>query len=308
MTGKAATFPVLHMDRSRVAAMYIAVFFLALTLAGWYLAGEPGRQELENRFHTRAAEVSLRLESRLAGYEQILRGGTGLMSASNPVSRTEWRNYIAALHLEERYPGIQGVGFAKRIAAEELPAHAAATRAEGFPDYKLWPVGLRNEYTAIVYLEPFIGRNTRVLGYDMYSDPVRREAMAQARDTGKTAITRKVTLLQETDTDQQSGFLMYTGYSSLSYLKRFPIDRLKIDKSFIRDITTDRDDAAMTTAIIALAHNLGLKVVAEGVETAEQRDFLINAGCDQAQGFFYAKPVDAAEFQRITSTRQLHVS
>jgi diguanylate cyclase (GGDEF)-like protein/PAS domain S-box-containing protein len=90
-----------------------------------------------------------------------------------------------------------------------------------------------------------------------------------------------------------------TGYSSLSYLKRFPIDRLKIDKSFVRDVTTDSDDAALTTAIIALAHNLGVKVVAEGVETREQRDFLTNAGCDQAQGFFYAQPGNAGEFQRL---------
>ena len=193
-----------------MAAMYIAVFFLTLTLAGWYLAREQGHQELENRFHASAAEVSLRIESRLAGYEQILLGGSGLMSASDAVSRVEWRNYIAALRLAEYYPGMQGVGFAKRVAPEGLPAHVAALRAEGFPDYRLWPAAPRDEYTAIVYLEPFTGRNVRVLGYDMYSDPVRRAAMAQARDTGKTVITRKVTLLQETDADRQPGFLMYT--------------------------------------------------------------------------------------------------
>ncbi|MBX9903149.1 MAG: EAL domain-containing protein [Burkholderiales bacterium] len=90
-----------------------------------------------------------------------------------------------------------------------------------------------------------------------------------------------------------------TGYSSLSYLKRFPIDRLKIDKSLVRDAAAGHEDAALITAIISLAHNLGVKVVAEGVETAEQRDFLVKAGCDQAQGFFYGKPVDAAEFQRL---------
>jgi len=92
-----------------------------------------------------------------------------------------------------------------------------------------------------------------------------------------------------------------TGYSSLSYLKRFPIDRLKIDQSLVRDVTADREDAALITAIISLAHNLGVKVVAEGVETLEQRDFLVKAGCDQGQGFFYGKPVDAAEFQRSLS-------
>jgi len=90
-----------------------------------------------------------------------------------------------------------------------------------------------------------------------------------------------------------------TGYSSLSYLKRFPVDKLKIDRSFVRDLTIDVDDAAITQAIIAIARKLGLQVIAEGVETEGQLQFLRQHHCDEVQGYYLSPPLDTAEMARF---------
>lgn len=96
-----------------------------------------------------------------------------------------------------------------------------------------------------------------------------------------------------------------TGYSSLSYLKRFPVDALKIDRSFVRDIPQDKDDTAIATAIIAMGHSLELKVVAEGVEQPEQVAFLRSMGCDESQGFFYSPAVPADQLAALLVGKQL---
>lgn len=92
-----------------------------------------------------------------------------------------------------------------------------------------------------------------------------------------------------------------TGYSNLSYLSRFPIDALKIDRSFVSEVATDQQHALLAKAVISLGHSLRLKVVAEGVETAEQLDFLRHHGCDEVQGYYFSKPVPPEEFERMLS-------
>lgn len=98
-----------------------------------------------------------------------------------------------------------------------------------------------------------------------------------------------------------------TGYSSLSYLKRFPIDMVKIDQSFVKDITTNPDDAAIAGAVVAMAHSLKLSVIAEGVETLEQLQFLRSINCDEMQGYFISRPVPAEELEQILRDTSLSV-
>ncbi|HRP96719.1 MAG TPA: EAL domain-containing protein [Rhodocyclaceae bacterium] len=90
-----------------------------------------------------------------------------------------------------------------------------------------------------------------------------------------------------------------TGYSSLAYLKNFPLDRLKLDRAFVKDLPDNESDRAISHAVIALGHNLGLEVLAEGVETQTQRDFLVDAGCDCFQGYFFARPLPADEVEAL---------
>ncbi len=95
-----------------------------------------------------------------------------------------------------------------------------------------------------------------------------------------------------------------TGYSSMSYLKRFPINKLKIDQSFVRDMATDAEDAAIASAVVSLGHSLKLKVIAEGVETRAQRTLLAACQCDEAQGYLFSRPLPAEDFSRLLHSRR----
>ena len=149
------------------------------------------------------------IEGRLDNHAQILWSGAALFSASERVTREEWRSFTQHLNLDKQLPGIQGLGYAMLIPRATLAQHTQEIRNEGFPEYQVRPAGDRENYSSIIYLEPFAGRNLRAFGYDMFSEPVRRVAMERARDTDAAALSGKVILVQETDREFQFGTLMY---------------------------------------------------------------------------------------------------
>jgi diguanylate cyclase (GGDEF)-like protein/PAS domain S-box-containing protein len=202
-----------------IAWLLLLVGLIATSYAV-YVARSDIEQAAMRDFAAEAEEVRLKVEARLQAHKQVLLGGAAMFDASEFVSREEWRAYTKRVRIDEHFNGIQGLGYAQLILPEQLRAHVAATRKQGFKRYSVNPPGEREFYTAIVYLEPFAGRNLRAFGYDMYSEPVRRAAMAQARDEYTVALSGKVTLVQETDRDVQAGTLMYVPV----YRKGAPLD------------------------------------------------------------------------------------
>jgi len=200
--------------RNLLTARELLTIFALAVSAGityhlWEAANQTEERTLRSAFDFRARESTDRIQQRIRVYEQVLRATVGLFDAVKTVTRQGFRTYAQALRLDENYPGIQGIGFAIVVPATEKKRHVAEIRREGFPDYRISPGGKRNFYTSVIYLEPFLGRNLRAFGYDMYAEPNRRAAMALARDTGAAAATAPVTLVQESGSEVQSGFLMY---------------------------------------------------------------------------------------------------
>ncbi|WDP92381.1 MAG: CHASE domain-containing protein [Desulfobacter sp.] len=194
---------------SRWSAWIVLLPSLLITFNAWYFVRGEAIKRAQARFNFRVKTIEAGIYERLQAYEFLLRGGSGLFEASDEVSREEWRTYVTKLQINKYYPGIQGVGFSKQILPSEKEAHLRQIRSEGFHQYTIKPEGDRPEYTSIIFLEPFDWRNQRAFGYDMFSEPTRKEAMIRARDTGIAALSGKVTLVQETVKDIQAGFLIY---------------------------------------------------------------------------------------------------
>lgn len=190
-------------------AWIVLLFGFVVTGAAWYTSNEFVNANAELRFETRTKEITKAIRARMAEYEQVLWGGIGFFRASREVDRNEFRLYVNALGLQKNWPGIQGIGFSIPLTPEQKIDHILSVRAEGFPAFSIKPEGERDAYSSIIFLEPFDWRNKRAFGFDMWSNEMRREAMTRARDTGEASTSGIITLVQETSTDVQRGFLTY---------------------------------------------------------------------------------------------------
>jgi signal transduction histidine kinase/ActR/RegA family two-component response regulator len=147
---------------------------------------------------------------RIDTYVNVLRAAGGLFAAGENVTRDQFRSYVQALEIQRRHPGIQGIGLTLRVRPQHVADVIMDLRLNDFPEFKIWPEEPpREEYHAIVLLEPLDQRNRAAIGYDMFTNPVRREAMLRARDIGDAAASAPVRLVQELDLEGQRGFLIY---------------------------------------------------------------------------------------------------
>ena len=158
--------------------LWLGIIFMVvgLALSGLLAVKEKERLETASLQRVQAVCDAARhaLEDRLKDAAQLLRSGAALFDTVDHVSRRDWLIFTKSLDFSTNFPGVQGIGFSELIPRDALAAHEARIRSQGFPDYRVWPQGLRPSYSSIVYLEPFAGRNLRALGYDMLSEAVRR--------------------------------------------------------------------------------------------------------------------------------------
>jgi len=196
--------------RSFLLSCFIFMVLLSATYGLWHSANKAAMSELQAHFDFRVRDTISLIEQRMSTYEQVLRGVQGLLSASQMVERDEFKQYVAALKLDENYPGIHGVGIATIVPYAEKSEHVRQIRSQGYPGYDIKPAGKRAVYVPITHMEPFTGANLKAFGFDIYSKPEPYPAMDKARDLGIAIISGKIKLVQDADNVAEvPAFVMY---------------------------------------------------------------------------------------------------
>ena len=196
------------MKRTSVPLFTLVAGLIFTVAATWFVANY---FEVKTRaeFNDTVGVITEDIQARVEACTALLRGCSGLFAVRRQVTPGEFHAFVGRLRVSEDYPGVQGIGYAQRVRPPEREAFVARMRAQGSSCFAVWPEGERDEFYPIAYLEPTDRRNQAAIGYDMFSDPVRRAAMESARDSGNALISGKVTLVQEIEGATQAGFLIY---------------------------------------------------------------------------------------------------
>jgi PAS domain S-box-containing protein len=191
-----------------LTAMLLLTALAALTVANNIQTKD--RLRFRNSVQNSIREIRDAINARIDKYVALLRGTAGLYAADGQVDRSTFAAYVDRLDLSHNYQGVQGIGFARMLLPQDREGFVTNMRKSGLENYSVWPDGSRDVYSAVEFIEPQEQRNRQALGYDMYSDSVRREAMNRARDSGSPQASGRVDLVQEIDGQpHQTGFLIY---------------------------------------------------------------------------------------------------
>lgn len=204
-------------------AWIILAMSLILTFIVYFISNQYYEKRAQEIFKEKISESITHIKLRIDIYKHTLNSGIGFLNASDYVSREEWHKFIKTLETQDFFPGILGIGYAVILTPDKVSSFENKMRSDGYPTFSLKPKGKREIYSTIAYLEPFNRRNAEAIGYDMYSETTRREAMQKACDSGKAAFSGGVKLVQEIDSDIQQGVLMYIPY----YRPGAPIDTVE---------------------------------------------------------------------------------
>ncbi|MGE5357713.1 MAG: CHASE domain-containing protein [Bacteroidales bacterium] len=221
-----------HLPRAPIPYVVLLAGLLATFATTLYVHATAEKKD-EFRFDNASAHLQTAIVTRVDTYVALLRAGAGLFAANVDVSAEQFRSFVARLNLRDRYPGIQGIGFAKRTTAAELQRLTRDVEAGGVRPFAVWPDTPRGDYFPIVYLEPLDRRNRAAIGYDMYTEPVRHAAMERAARTAQAAASGRVRLVQEIDARKQAGFLIYVPVYQPGAPQDTEVERLSALRGFV---------------------------------------------------------------------------
>lgn len=211
--------PIAHYRKPWVPALVTLLLLAGLSLLvfwQWSALQAGSREAQTRRFALAVDGVETSMQQRMRAYEMVLRGMSGLLAGSDKVSFAEWQRATDQLQLQEHYPGIQALSWSRYLRADELEGFVAQARADGQSDFRVYPPGEREAFLVVDFISPLDWRNRRVMGFDMYSEVVRREAIDRARDEGEAVLTGPLRLKQETEKNVQTGVLLYLPVFRLS--------------------------------------------------------------------------------------------